>query len=257
MQAASHQRAFTLIELLAVVAIVLVLMAILIPLTGAVTERSRRIICFNNVRQLQLAFNMATSDRGGRLPSSDTGPAYGTGSNDWWAGSYDLTIGCVWPYIRNAKSYTCPSYPPSGLAKNLQRHYSLSVRLGSTAAGAADALYSVSQVKSPPRTHVFAEEYDNRTTFALPSPGPLDGFVIPTGGYRPVDCPPTWHSMGANFSYLDGHAEYRAWVGATMPTVNCDIWFDAQRFAISWGGTAEDRNDWDYLVQGVTNAFLR
>lgn len=47
---------FTLIELLTVIAIIGILAAILIPVTGQVRERARRSVCQSNIRQQVLAF---------------------------------------------------------------------------------------------------------------------------------------------------------------------------------------------------------
>jgi prepilin-type N-terminal cleavage/methylation domain-containing protein/prepilin-type processing-associated H-X9-DG protein len=58
----ARKRAFTLIELLVVIAIIAILAAILIPVLQSAQERSRRIYCLNNIKQLQLAWVMYASD---------------------------------------------------------------------------------------------------------------------------------------------------------------------------------------------------
>lgn len=243
-------RGFTLIELLAVIAIILILVAILVPLLGTVRERSQRMVCIGNMRSLQLAFNFCTMDREGQLPSSDTTSSYGTGTNDWWASSYDLTIGIVWPYIRDPKAYTCPTYPEPARTL-LKRHYSLAVAIGSSASG--PPLRSMSSIKRPAGTHIFIEEYDNRVAAQGPSPGAHDGFVVGLGGGL-VDCPPYWHDMGANYTYLDGHAEYRKWVGPKMRTINCYTWFFSQ-MGMTLPGAPLDDDDFNYMRAGVMNAY--
>lgn len=245
--------AFTLIELLAVIAIILLLVSLLIPAAFALRGKSSRSVCMSNMRQLQLGYNLATMDRNGRLPSSDTSSGYGKPEGDWWTGTSDLTLGCVWPFVKNAALYSCPSYPVPA-REQLKRHYSLSTRIGSTSGGTAYELAAMSQVKRPSRTHVLIEEYDNRSVASGPSPGAVNGFLIGLTGSM-IDCPPTWHDMGANFSFLDGHVEYRHWIGPKMRTVDCYTWFYGQ-YAQNWPTTAADADDWFYMISGVTNAFF-
>lgn len=62
------QAAFTLIELLAVIAIIGVLAAILIPLTGAVRASARSATCLSNQRQIVGALHLFAADNKGLLP---------------------------------------------------------------------------------------------------------------------------------------------------------------------------------------------
>jgi len=60
--------AFTLVELIVVVAVIALLIAILLPSIGKARELSRRVVCGSNFRQLGLACTTYAQDRRGTLP---------------------------------------------------------------------------------------------------------------------------------------------------------------------------------------------
>ncbi len=64
----SRQTAFTLIELLTVIAIIGILAAILIPVVGSVRESARASVCQSNLRQWHAAWMMYANDNDGRVP---------------------------------------------------------------------------------------------------------------------------------------------------------------------------------------------
>lgn len=66
---APPRRAFTLVELLAVIAIVGVLAAILIPTVGSMRESARQSQCTSNLRQLGSSFPLYAADNGGLYPA--------------------------------------------------------------------------------------------------------------------------------------------------------------------------------------------
>src|SRR5690625_5299639 len=65
-----HMRksAFTLIELLTVIAIIGILAAILIPVVGAVRESARGAACASNVRQMLAGMHLYAEENNGRFP---------------------------------------------------------------------------------------------------------------------------------------------------------------------------------------------
>src|SRR5258708_4867885 len=60
-----QKRAFTLIELLTVIAIIAVLAALLFPVVGAVREQGRATDCMSKLHQLYVSANVYKQDEGG------------------------------------------------------------------------------------------------------------------------------------------------------------------------------------------------
>lgn len=64
----SRRRAFTLIEILVVIAIIALLAAILFPVFAQVREKARRTSCVSNLKQIGAAVELYKSDYDGRFP---------------------------------------------------------------------------------------------------------------------------------------------------------------------------------------------
>lgn len=126
--------AFTLIELLLVIAIVAILAALLLPALSNAQSRGQQVACCNHLKQLAIAVHMYTADNDGRLPeNSPTVP--------WVAGNMKvagdatnstlLRLGKLFPYASQTSIYHCPSDSSqlSGLPR--VRSYSMNSWMGS------------------------------------------------------------------------------------------------------------------------------
>jgi prepilin-type N-terminal cleavage/methylation domain-containing protein len=67
-------RGFTLIELLVVIAIVAILAALLLPALASAKERSKRITCLSNLRQIGIAIHVYAEDNSGNIPFGPKAP---------------------------------------------------------------------------------------------------------------------------------------------------------------------------------------
>ncbi|RRJ97246.1 type II secretion system protein [Opitutaceae bacterium TAV4] len=68
----TNTRAFTLIELLTVIAIIGVLAGIILPVVGKVRSTARNANCISNLRQYGFAATMYAQENRGRLPRADS-----------------------------------------------------------------------------------------------------------------------------------------------------------------------------------------
>jgi prepilin-type N-terminal cleavage/methylation domain-containing protein/prepilin-type processing-associated H-X9-DG protein len=91
------RRAFTLIEILVVIAIIAILAAILFPVFSRARENARRASCMSNLKQIGLAFIQYTQDYDQRYPLS----SYPTESVSWTVSAQ--------PYMKSIQLFRCPS----------------------------------------------------------------------------------------------------------------------------------------------------
>ncbi|HEY4416369.1 MAG TPA: prepilin-type N-terminal cleavage/methylation domain-containing protein [Verrucomicrobiae bacterium] len=117
----SHIRAFTLIELLTVIAIIAILAAMLLPALAKAKQSSYRAVDLNNIKELGVALNMVVMDDNDRMPwpnwrSGDVtiqpapqGWLYTLAANSNGPAQYPIQSGSFWPVLQNSKMYLCPS----------------------------------------------------------------------------------------------------------------------------------------------------
>lgn len=72
----SRRSGFTLVELLAVIAIIAMLSALLLPAIARAKNSGRRAACVSNLRQVGVAIQMYAQDYGGRIPYGPKAPPF-------------------------------------------------------------------------------------------------------------------------------------------------------------------------------------
>ena len=122
-----RRKAFTLIELLLVIAVIAVLLAILMPALRAARDQAKKTVCTGHIQGLVLAVRMYVDDYEGKTHKS---PNNGLWDNAWQHPAIIRQYGpneelaywgiAYFPYAKNKKIFHCPSmkrgddWPESG-----------------------------------------------------------------------------------------------------------------------------------------------
>jgi len=220
------RNAFTLVELLVVMAIIAILAGLLLPALARAKTKGQGIMCVNNLKQLQICWLMYPDDNGGLLPPQNPGSDNLTSEligleGSWVLGSIRIELtssnlehGVLFPYNRSIAIYHCPadkSTMPGNKSLLRTRSYSLDWYLGVDPTVWFDPSIKLrySEIGSP-----------------APKPGPSLVFAFIDEDDRTIDdgtfwCPQSlgrWgnvpsvrHALGCNLSFADGHAEHWRW----------------------------------------------
>jgi prepilin-type N-terminal cleavage/methylation domain-containing protein/prepilin-type processing-associated H-X9-DG protein len=219
--------AFTLVELLVVIAVIAILAGLLLPVLTSAKARSRRVICLNNQRQLGLGWQMYADENGGNLASNDwafrSGIVTESTSNSWVTGNTGLdtntatiTDGSIYPFVKNIQTYKCPADRSLvfGTGVPILRTYSLSCFMGGPQADATQwgvqPLRRLNQIRTPSQSLTFLEENDSTID---------DGHFLYSLAVNNWLNLPTWaHQNGVTLVFADGHGEYWKWRSALPVT---------------------------------------
>lgn len=231
--------AFTLIELLVVIAIIGILAALLLPSLNKSIEQGKTIICLNNLKSLQLAWQLYADDENGKLPLNNyVIKLKGTGSNgndelsyqgeSWAPGDarYDTTTeklerSLLFPYVKSTSVFKCPSdmstvENPVGekIPKPRVRSVNMNIWLAcdeniEETTKKKLSIYNIGNIITPKPSQFFVFIDTHEDAIGDPTFG-----IYPVGDLRGeywVDLPAQRHNKGANISFVDGHVEHWKW----------------------------------------------
>ena len=116
---------FTLVELLAVVGIISVLVALLLPALGRAREQARTVVCASNLRQIGLGFVMYATENGQWFPFHADWTA--EHPEDWihWQAARDVRHSAVARYLGDFKAelFRCPTDTLAGRWRTITEPY--------------------------------------------------------------------------------------------------------------------------------------
>jgi prepilin-type N-terminal cleavage/methylation domain-containing protein/prepilin-type processing-associated H-X9-DG protein len=223
-------RGFTLIELLVVIAIIAILAAMLLPALSRAKAKAKTTQCVNNMKQMQVCYQMYVGDNDDRLPLNFVNNP----PENWILGraqtdttTDNIKKGVLYQYNQSPAIYACPANTRTVTSFGVltvpqTRTCSIEFSMGGNGASSANGPWTLSrdgltfnsyakstQVKRPSEKFVFGEEAQSTLDDGEFGMYPLiNGAVVKTIWWN---LPANRHTGGSIWSFLDGHAEYYRW----------------------------------------------
>ncbi len=249
---AQRRLAFTLVELLAVIGVIGVLAALLLPVLNKAKMRAWGIQCMNNHRQLALAWRMYAEDNQEVLVFASDAPYdpyvdwqtldqyawtlthmdFDPNNQGNWDINYDLVNRPLWPYSgMNPNIYRCPADRSflivNGEPKPRVRSMAMNLYVGGFDGTDGNwpwahpyRIYAkLTDIDNPSNIFVFLDMREDSVNWG--------NFMTYMAGYSPQDplqygfdgdYPGMYHYYACGFSFADGHSEIKRWRDPrTMP----------------------------------------
>jgi prepilin-type N-terminal cleavage/methylation domain-containing protein len=247
----NKHRGFTLIELLVVIAVIAILMAILLPALGRAKEQAKRAVCLNDLKQLQMGWNMYADEHQDRLACADISFSHGVACSEvrcahygmgWFEWPHDWQPTCsiladfagpvYWDSTKIAsateddwkhcisdgsiwkylKNYKVYKCPVSPRDTYVSYTIAHSMNCYEGSFGPGKEIRLRSQIKRTAERMVFADKgYSDNGAYGVQSD--KEEFYDP---------PPKLHGYGQPTSFADGHCEYHKWVDSRTKDVDWD-----------------------------------
>jgi len=279
------QKAFTLIELLIVIAIIAVLLSILAPALQIAKRKAASAVCLTNLRSLASGWHMYQEENKNRIMSSNDDALEFPGTSrenyvgwigaprdkngDWMSSQQSnppvldedeirgIEMGVLYPYVNVANTYHCP-------ADNVRRSihdktlvfvtYSIPTCLyGETNPAAADYNIQIRKhdaISFPETRYAFVESAETRNY------NMNHHFIIGAPEYTGN---PEWgwwgpmavnHGDSSTLGFCDGHAERRVWQDPyTKERVDKLIDQGVTSYGIDYP-PVNQKSDINYMAQG-------
>ena len=237
-----RRRAFTLVELLVVVAIVAVLAALLLPAIVRAKHSAHAAKCISNLRQLGLAAQMYFDDHDGapfpyRLYATNGGVIYWFGwlqNGAEGTRDFDARQGPLYEYVNGLGIEICPTLNYSGAnfklkAKGAAYGYGYNLHL-------TNAAVRITALRDPSGIALFADaaQVNDFQPPASPSHPMLEEFYYVDSAGNSASYPNAHfrHGHRANVAFADGHVDRESpapgsldrrmpgeWIGRLRPEI--------------------------------------
>jgi prepilin-type N-terminal cleavage/methylation domain-containing protein/prepilin-type processing-associated H-X9-DG protein len=218
--------AFTLLELLVVLAVIGILTALLLPTLSRALSRAQNAVCISNFHELTVAWKLFADDNQSHLVPVFYFQRGKVNSNAWVRGSMDddirsyppiepgvrdstningIKLGSLFHYTRSVRNYHCPADKSQVNGVPRVRSYSLNGWMGGTwVAGQSNYCVFKREAEivhpAPSKALVYIDEHERSIN---------DGwFAVDMIGDRGLlDAPATRHNNAYSLSFADGHVE--------------------------------------------------